>query len=55
VAFDDAMLIGGVPETTVDNGHITGVQWQFTIPQAGDADAPPCLADITISNVKFYQ
>ena len=55
VAFDDPMLIGGVPETTVDNGHLTGVQWQFTIPQAGDADAPPCLADITLSNIKFYQ
>jgi hypothetical protein len=55
VAFDDAMLIGGVPETTVDNGHLTGVQWQFTVPQAGDADAAPCVADITLSNVKFYQ
>jgi len=54
VAFNDAMLIGGVPETMVDNGHITGVQWQFTIPPAGDGGPNACVANINISNVKFY-
>jgi hypothetical protein len=55
VAFDDAMLIGGVPETTVDNGHITGVQWQFTIPPVGDGGPQACIANINLSNIKFYQ
>ena len=55
MAFDDPMLIGGVPDTTVDNGHITGVQWQFTIPPAGDGGPDSCIANINISNVKFYQ
>lgn len=55
VAFDDPMLIGGVPDTMVDNGHITGVQWQFTIPPAGDGGPDSCIANINISNVKFYQ
>jgi len=55
VAFDDPMLIGGVPETTVDNGHLTGVQWQFTIPPAGDGGPNACLANINLSNIKFYQ
>jgi hypothetical protein len=55
VAFDDAMLIGGVPNMMVDNGHITGVQWQFTIPAAGDGGPDACIANINISNVKFYQ
>ena len=54
VAFNDPMLIGGVPQTMVDNGHLTGVQWQFTIPQAGDGGSDPCIANINISNVKFY-
>ena len=54
VAFDDPMLIGGVPQTTVDNGHITGVQWQFTIPPTGDAGSGACIANINISDVKFY-
>ncbi len=39
----------------VDNGHITGVQWQFTIPPAGDGGPHACIADINITDVKFYQ
>ena len=54
VAFNDPTLIGGVPETMVDNGHITGVQWQFTIPVAGDGGPDSCIANINISDVKFY-
>lgn len=55
VAFDDPMLVGGVPQTMVDNGHLTGVQWQFTVPQAGDGGADNCVANINLSNIKFYQ
>jgi hypothetical protein len=54
VSFTDPKLIGGVPETMVDNGHLTAVQWQFTIPQAGDGAADACIANVNISNVKFY-
>jgi hypothetical protein len=54
VAFDDPMLIGGVPTTMVDNGHLTGVQWQFTIPPVGDGGPQACIANINISDVKFY-
>jgi hypothetical protein len=54
VGFNGPGLVGGVPETEVDNGHLTAVQWQFTIPQAGDGAADACIADITISDVKFY-
>jgi hypothetical protein len=54
VAFNDAHLIGGVPETAVDNAHLTAVQWQFTVPQAGDGSSDACIANVTISDVKFY-
>jgi hypothetical protein len=54
VAFDDAMLVGGVPQTMVDNAYITGVQWQFTLPQAGDGGPDNCQAAINLSDVKFY-
>jgi hypothetical protein len=54
VAFNDANLVGGVPETAVDNGHLTAVQWQFTIPMAGDGGGDACIANINISDVKFY-
>jgi len=54
VAFDDPMLVGGVPETRVDNGHLTGVQWQFTIPPVGDGGPQACIANINITDVRFY-
>ena len=54
VSFTDTKLIGGVPDMTVDNGHLTGVQWQFTIAQAGDGAPSACIANINISDVKFY-
>ena len=54
VSFTDAKLIGGVPDTVVDNGHLTAVQWQFTIPAAGDGGGDACIANITIGDVKFY-
>ena len=55
VDFADQTLIGGVPETMVDNGHLTGVQWQFTIPPAGDGGPAACIGDVTITDVKFYK
>jgi hypothetical protein len=56
MAFDDARLVGGVPSTAVDPSTLTAVQWQFTIPAAGDAgsNAAECDADVTVSNIKFY-
>lgn len=55
VSFTDEKLIGGVPETTIDKGHLTAVQWQFTIPPTGDAGgSSACIANVTISDVKFY-
>jgi hypothetical protein len=56
MAFDDARLVGGVPSTAVDPSTLTAVQWQFTIPAAGDAgsSAAECDADVTVSDIKFY-
>jgi hypothetical protein len=56
MAFDDARLVGGVPSTAVDPSTLTAVQWQFTIPAAGDAgsSAAECDANVTVTNIKFY-
>jgi len=46
---------GGAPSLPIDPTQLTGLQWQFTIPAAGDAGAAAaCMASLNISDVKFY-
>jgi len=44
---------GGSPETPIDPTKLIFLMWQFTIEPA-TAQAPPCLADIVIDDVRFY-
>ena len=42
---------GGVPTGPTDSTQLTGIQWQLTIA----AGTGTCAADISITDVKFYQ
>jgi hypothetical protein len=46
---------GGSPSQVLDPKQLTGIQWQFTIPAATDAGANVCMANMKITNVKFYK
>ena len=45
---------GGSPSQVLDPTKLTGVQWQFTIPAAADGGATVCVANLNLTNVKFY-
>lgn len=45
---------GSFPPTPVDAAKVTGVGWAFSIDGSTDATAPPCVADLTITDVRFY-
>jgi hypothetical protein len=38
-----------------DPASITGLEWQFTVPQATDAGTNTCVANVNISNLEFYR
>jgi streptogrisin D len=42
---------GGAPVTVVDPSALNGVQWNLTVPT--DGMTAPCVANFTISNVRF--
>lgn len=44
---------GGSPGTPVDTTKLTFVGWQFTV-DAAPGGALPCVADVTVDDVKFY-
>jgi hypothetical protein len=54
VPFADSALGAGSPATPIDKMKITGVQWQLTVPAAGDGGPSECDLALTIDNVKFY-
>jgi hypothetical protein len=37
-----------------DPTTIVGIQWQFTIPPVSDGGSDVCLADVTITDLRFY-
>jgi hypothetical protein len=49
-----AGVLAGFPKTPIDQAKVTGVGWAFSIAPSTDSDAPPCVADLTIDDVRFY-
>jgi hypothetical protein len=45
---------GGDPSLVLDPHQLTSIQWQFTIPAAPDGGAGVCMANLNISQIKFY-
>jgi hypothetical protein len=37
-----------------DAAKIVGIQWQFTIPPVSDGGSDVCVADVTITDLRFY-
>lgn len=49
--------ITGNPPTPLDPAKLTFTLWQFIVPVAADdgSDTPPCSANLTVGNIKFYR
>jgi hypothetical protein len=46
---------GGNPSAATDAKQLTGIQWQLTIAPTAEGGTPgTCMANLNISNVKFY-
>jgi hypothetical protein len=49
--------IRGNPPTPLDPAKLIFTLWQFVVPVAADggSDSPPCSANLTIGDIKFYR
>jgi hypothetical protein len=51
VSFAAAPSVTGSPTAAVDVAGLTGVQWQFSIP---DGSSTGCTGSFTVDNLRFY-
>jgi len=42
------------PPRPFDTSKVTGIGWAFSLAASTDAATPPCIADLTITDVRFY-
>jgi hypothetical protein len=49
--------IRGSPATPIDPSKLIFALWQFVVPVAADdgSATPPCTANVTIDDVRFYR
>jgi hypothetical protein len=51
VGFYATPAVSGMPKAAVDTAKLTGIQWQFSTP---DALPTACTGSITVDNIHFY-
>jgi hypothetical protein len=51
VAFGATPTVVGMPTQAVDTGRLTGVQWQFSLP---DGATTGCSGSFTVDNIRFF-
>jgi hypothetical protein len=51
VSFGATPTVVGMPTAAVDTGKLTGIQWQFSLP---DGSSSPCSGSFTVDNIHFY-
>jgi len=49
-------VLGGIPARPIDQASLTGLGWAFFVDASTGAGTPPppCVADLTIDDVRFY-